>query len=142
MFFEYVIHLSPNGVRIFISWLDMWQFHKKKIIKSWNQFSLSPSVNAEHSVEAVCVLQKSDIKPAEELKLYSYDFNDLLLSDDETLECTISMFKEAGLLTKYKIPLDVSWTFAVVQCKCWSLKLTSCWFCLSTIDDIDMLFTH
>lgn len=66
------------------------------------------SIQNTITVLRMCVLQKSDIKPAEELKLYSYDFNDLLLSDDETLECTISMFKEAGLLTKYKIPLDVS----------------------------------
>ncbi|XP_052269841.1 cGMP-specific 3',5'-cyclic phosphodiesterase-like isoform X2 [Dreissena polymorpha] len=60
-------------------------------------------------------LAKSALPPGKEMNLYSYDFNDLVITDDDTLKSVIIMFKEAGLLTKFKIPLDVMcrWTCSV-----------------------------
>ena len=53
-------------------------------------------------------LQKSKIKNAKDLQLYTYEFNDLVISDDETLQHTIAMFREAEIIDKFKVPLDVS----------------------------------
>ncbi|XP_053406737.1 cGMP-specific 3',5'-cyclic phosphodiesterase-like isoform X2 [Mercenaria mercenaria] len=60
-------------------------------------------------------LAKSNIRNGDELKLYTYEFNDLVLSDDETLQSVICMFKESGLVQKFKIPMDVicRWTCSV-----------------------------
>ena len=54
------------------------------------------------------IFQKSESLTGDDLKLYTYEFNDLVLSDDETLQSVICMFKESGLVQKYKIPMDVS----------------------------------
>ncbi|KAL4232240.1 hypothetical protein ACF0H5_009814 [Mactra antiquata] len=58
---------------------------------------------------------QSEIRSGDELKLYTYEFNDLLLSDDETLQSVICMFKESGLIQKYRIPMEVMcrWTCSV-----------------------------
>ncbi|WAR21559.1 PDE6-like protein, partial [Mya arenaria] len=60
-------------------------------------------------------LAKTDIPSGQELNLYSYDFNDLILSDDQTLQSVICMFKESGLVAKFRIPIDVicRWTLSV-----------------------------
>ncbi|XP_060580417.1 cGMP-specific 3',5'-cyclic phosphodiesterase-like isoform X2 [Ruditapes philippinarum] len=59
--------------------------------------------------------EKSESLTGNELKLYTYEFNDLVLSDDQTLQSVICMFKESGLVQKYKIPMDVicRWTCSV-----------------------------
>ena len=55
-----------------------------------------------------CYLQKTEIKNAEELQLYTYEFNDLVISDYETLQHTIAMFRESNIIEKFKVPLEVS----------------------------------
>lgn len=52
-------------------------------------------------------LQKSDIPPSEKLGLYTYEFNDIPMSEDETLKATIAMFRDADIIKKYRIPYDV-----------------------------------
>lgn len=52
--------------------------------------------------------QRSEVRTGDELKLYTYEFNDLVLTDDETLQSVICMFRESGLIQKYKIPMEVS----------------------------------
>ena len=55
------------------------------------------------------MLQKNvEISSSDTMKLYTYEFNDLVLTDDQTLQSTICMFRESKIIEKFKIPLDVS----------------------------------
>jgi cGMP-specific 3',5'-cyclic phosphodiesterase len=47
------------------------------------------------------------IPEANQLCLYSWEFNDMILTDDETILASIRMFVELDLLKKFRIPHDV-----------------------------------
>ncbi len=52
---------------------------------------------------------------ANQLRLYSWEFNDLLLTDDETILASVRMFVELDLPKKFRIPHDVMcrWVLSV-----------------------------
>ena len=52
-------------------------------------------------------LQKAVIPSARELDLYSYDYDDIRLSDDGTCQATLRMFLEIGVITKFHVPYEV-----------------------------------
>ena len=47
------------------------------------------------------------IPEANQLRLYSWEFNDMVLTDDETILASIRMFVELDLSKKFRIPHDV-----------------------------------
>ncbi|KAA0202638.1 hypothetical protein HAZT_HAZT011652 [Hyalella azteca] len=49
-------------------------------------------------------LQNAEIPEASKFELYSFDFSDIHLTDDETCMCVIRMFKEFNFLEKFRIP--------------------------------------
>ena len=66
------------------------------------------SVDAK-SGPLVCLvcLQKSAIPSADELQLYSFNFNDMHLDEDGTLKAVIRMFQEANIISTFKVPYEV-----------------------------------
>ena len=44
---------------------------------------------------------------ANQLRLYSWEFNDMVLTDDETILASVRMFMELDLSKKFRIPHDV-----------------------------------
>ncbi|XP_071169821.1 cGMP-specific 3',5'-cyclic phosphodiesterase-like isoform X3 [Mytilus galloprovincialis] len=60
-------------------------------------------------------LMTCDIPAAENLGLYTYEFNDLPMSEDETLKSTIAMFRDSNIIKNFRIPYDVicRWTCSV-----------------------------
>ena len=51
--------------------------------------------------------QKSVIPSAKELQLYSYDFNDMPLSELDTCRATVRMFMDMGVCDKFHVPYEV-----------------------------------
>ena len=47
------------------------------------------------------------VPEANQLRLYSWEFNDMLLTDDETVLASVRMFIELDLPKKFRIPHDV-----------------------------------
>lgn len=60
--------------------------------------------------------QTCDIPAAENLGLYTYEFNDLPMSEDETLKSTIAMFRDSNIIKKFRIPYDVSEVLSTALC--------------------------
>lgn len=60
-------------------------------------------------------LMSSDIPSAESLGLYTYEFNDLPMSEDETVKAAIAMFRDTDIIKKFRIPYDIicRWTCSV-----------------------------
>ena len=54
------------------------------------------------------LLQTCEIPSAEELRLYTFDFDDMTMDDDGTLKACVRMFMEADLINKFKLPYEVS----------------------------------
>ncbi|KAK7012018.1 cGMP-specific 3p 5p-cyclic phosphodiesterase, partial [Biomphalaria glabrata] len=46
------------------------------------------------------------IPASEDYKLYRYDFDDKLMSDDDTIKATIRMFLDANLISQFKVPYE------------------------------------
>ncbi|CAF3343151.1 unnamed protein product [Rotaria socialis] len=65
------------------------------------------SYHAVASEEDVQRMIHISIPEANQLRLYSWDFNDMILTDDETILTSIRMFVELDLLKTYRIPQDV-----------------------------------
>jgi hypothetical protein len=53
-------------------------------------------------------LQASKIPPAEELRLYTFDFDDMAMDDEGTLKACVRMFMEADIINQFKVPYEVS----------------------------------
>ncbi|KAL5016395.1 hypothetical protein ScPMuIL_005984, partial [Solemya velum] len=73
------------------------------------------SYHASAGVEESERLENAVIPSVGELKLDRFDFNDLVIDDDETLKCVIALFKDTGIINEFKIPYDVicRWTCSV-----------------------------
>lgn len=73
------------------------------------------SYHASSSIEEMQRLAHSYIPSAEKFKLYSFQFSDLDLSDEETCQATIRMFKELDLISKFHIQYQVicRWVLSV-----------------------------
>ncbi|CAF3709710.1 unnamed protein product [Rotaria sordida] len=65
------------------------------------------SYHAVASEEDVQRMVNVSIPEANQLRLYSWEFNDMILTDDETILASIRMFVELDLLKIYRIPHDV-----------------------------------
>lgn len=52
-------------------------------------------------------MQETALPTSEELKLYTWEFNDAALNDDQTVQACVRMFMDSGLVTRFKIPLEV-----------------------------------
>lgn len=61
-------------------------------------------VSCEEDVQRI---SQVSIPEASQLRLYSWEFNDMILTDDETILASIRMFVELDLLKKFRIPHDV-----------------------------------
>jgi hypothetical protein len=59
------------------------------------------------SEEDVQRIVQISIPEANQLRLYSWEFNDMMLTDDETILASITMFGELDLLKNFRIPHDV-----------------------------------
>ncbi|XP_059177094.1 LOW QUALITY PROTEIN: cGMP-specific 3',5'-cyclic phosphodiesterase-like [Physella acuta] len=64
------------------------------------------SYHATASREEAQRIMVAHIPTADDYRLYNYDFDDLLMSDDETIKATIRMFIDANLITEFKIPYE------------------------------------
>jgi len=60
-------------------------------------------------------ISQVSVPEANQLRLYSWEFNDLLLTDDETVLASVRMFVELDLPKKFRIPHDVicRWALSV-----------------------------
>ncbi|XP_041368878.1 cGMP-specific 3',5'-cyclic phosphodiesterase-like isoform X2 [Gigantopelta aegis] len=65
------------------------------------------SYHATAQKEETEKLLKSTIPSAEQLHLYSFDFNDMHLDDYGTLKAVIRMFQEANIISTFKVPYEV-----------------------------------
>ncbi|KAL3863382.1 hypothetical protein ACJMK2_005139, partial [Sinanodonta woodiana] len=74
---------------------------------------MSYHATAQH--EETNKIMQSKIPSAQEIGLYTFEFNDIPMSDDDTVRAVISMFQDAGIIEKYKVPYDVMvrWTCSV-----------------------------
>lgn len=52
-------------------------------------------------------ISQQSVPEANQLRLYSWEFNDILLTDDETVLGSVRMFNELDLPKKFRIPHDV-----------------------------------
>lgn len=52
-------------------------------------------------------ISQQSVPEANQLRLYSWEFNDMLLTDDETVLGSVRMFNELDLPKKFRIPHDV-----------------------------------
>ena len=52
-------------------------------------------------------IQIEDVPPADQLRLYTFDFDDLTMDDDGTLKACVRMFMEADIINKFKVPHEV-----------------------------------
>ena len=52
-------------------------------------------------------LQLESIPTADDYRLYTFDFDDLGMKDDDTIRATIRMFVDADLINQFKIPYEV-----------------------------------
>ena len=59
------------------------------------------------SEEDVQRVAQISIPEANQLRLYSWEFNDMLLTDDETILASVRMFVELDLPRKFRIPHDI-----------------------------------
>ncbi|GFR99095.1 cGMP-specific 3',5'-cyclic phosphodiesterase, partial [Elysia marginata] len=46
------------------------------------------------------------IPTADDYRLYTYDFDDLTMNDDDTIKATIRMFMDADLINQFKVPYE------------------------------------
>ncbi|XP_054716630.1 cGMP-specific 3',5'-cyclic phosphodiesterase-like isoform X2 [Uloborus diversus] len=65
------------------------------------------SYHASSSLEETKRLMQTSIPSAEKFKLYSFDFSDFRLNDDDTCQAAIRMFMELDLIHKFRIPYQV-----------------------------------
>ncbi|XP_013378617.1 cGMP-specific 3',5'-cyclic phosphodiesterase isoform X3 [Lingula anatina] len=65
------------------------------------------SYHAMASKEETAALKNSHIPSAKKLNLYSFDFDDLPLGEDLTLQATIRMFLELDLVNKFHLSYEV-----------------------------------
>ena len=68
------------------------------------------AVASENDVQRI---MHSEIPVADQLHLYSWEFNDMILTDDETILASIRMFVELDLLKLFHIPYDVMCRWAL-----------------------------
>lgn len=47
------------------------------------------------------------VPTADDYRLYTYDFDDMVMSDSDTIKATIRMFMDASLISQFKIPYEV-----------------------------------
>ena len=66
------------------------------------------SYHAAASDEDTDALAKTNVPPATNFLLDSYKFNDMDMSDDDTLRVTLRMFMDFGLINQFQIPYRVS----------------------------------
>ncbi|KAH9491526.1 cGMP-specific 3',5'-cyclic phosphodiesterase [Bulinus truncatus] len=64
------------------------------------------SYHATASKEEAERIMVERIPASEEYKLYRYDFDDKLMTDDDTLKATIRMFLDANLISQFKVPYE------------------------------------
>jgi hypothetical protein len=67
------------------------------------------------SEEDVQRISPISLPEANQLRLYSWEFNDMLLTDDETVLASVRMFTELDLPKKFRIPHDIicRWVLSV-----------------------------
>ncbi|XP_069140348.1 cGMP-specific 3',5'-cyclic phosphodiesterase-like isoform X2 [Argopecten irradians] len=65
------------------------------------------SYHATAQASEIDELLKCEIPSAEKINLYSFDFNDIPMPDDDTVKAVVCMFQEADLFNKFRIPYDV-----------------------------------
>ncbi|XP_070212338.1 cGMP-specific 3',5'-cyclic phosphodiesterase-like isoform X3 [Littorina saxatilis] len=61
-----------------------------------------------HTEEANALYQNSEIPSAEKLRLYTFDFDDMIMDDDHTLKACVRMFMEADIINTFKLPMEVA----------------------------------
>ena len=61
-------------------------------------------IASEEDVQRVCQVS---VPEANQVRLYSWEFNDMILTDDETILSSVRMFIELDLPKKFRIPHDV-----------------------------------
>ncbi|XP_046371544.1 cGMP-specific 3',5'-cyclic phosphodiesterase-like isoform X6 [Haliotis rufescens] len=73
------------------------------------------SYHATAQKEETEKLVECEIPTADDYRLYSFDFDDMVLSDDDTLRAVIRMFTDANIINSFKVPYDVicRWTASV-----------------------------
>ncbi|KAK0041345.1 cGMP-specific 3 5-cyclic phosphodiesterase isoform X3 [Biomphalaria pfeifferi] len=64
------------------------------------------SYHATASKEEAERIMVERIPASEDYKLYRYDFDDKLMSDDDTIKATIRMFLDANLISQFKVPYE------------------------------------
>ncbi|KAK6185640.1 hypothetical protein SNE40_007829 [Patella caerulea] len=65
------------------------------------------SYHATAQTEEAAKLLKDPLPSAGDLRLYSFDFDDIPLPDDGTLKAVIRMFTDADVINTFKIPVEV-----------------------------------
>ncbi|XP_060078582.1 cGMP-specific 3',5'-cyclic phosphodiesterase-like isoform X2 [Ylistrum balloti] len=65
------------------------------------------SYHATAQTSEIEELLACDIPAAEKINLYSFDFNDIPMREDDTVKAVVCMFQEADLFNKFRIPYDV-----------------------------------
>lgn len=65
--------------------------------------------------EDVQRISQVSVPEANQVRLYAWEFNDMVLTDDETILASVRMFMELDLHKKFRIPHDVlcRWTLSV-----------------------------
>ncbi|XP_022246838.1 cGMP-specific 3',5'-cyclic phosphodiesterase-like isoform X1 [Limulus polyphemus] len=73
------------------------------------------SYHASSSVEETSRLTNLPIPSAERFQLYNFSFSDFSLSNEQTYQVTLRMFKELDLISKFHIPYQVlcRWVLSV-----------------------------
>ena len=61
-------------------------------------------IASEEDVQRICQVS---VPEATQVRLYSWEFNDMILTDDETILSSVRMFIELDLPKKFRIPHDV-----------------------------------
>ncbi|BFY98626.1 hypothetical protein BsWGS_01666 [Bradybaena similaris] len=64
------------------------------------------SFHATASKEETERIMMEKVPTAEEYRLYTYDFDDMVMSDSDTIKATIRMFMDASLISQFKIPYE------------------------------------
>ncbi|XP_070212342.1 cGMP-specific 3',5'-cyclic phosphodiesterase-like isoform X7 [Littorina saxatilis] len=66
------------------------------------------SFHATAHTEEANALYNSEIPSAEKLRLYTFDFDDMIMDDDHTLKACVRMFMEADIINTFKLPMEVA----------------------------------
>ncbi|OQV25950.1 cGMP-specific 3',5'-cyclic phosphodiesterase [Hypsibius exemplaris] len=109
------------------------------------------SYHATAPEEEVQQIMARAIPEAEEVKLNTWEFDDLPLSDMETIQCTLRIFVDTGISSSFKIPFDVLCRWALSVKKNYRPVLYHNWrhafnvvqtmFCIITVGGLKAYFT-